>query len=178
MEIGTHAAATARHHHRSQALHDRAAEAFSLDIRFKEEARALRLLLRLQGGSWWSDILEGLDRLHAFRTPLVPAEKHMLDTLLRHHAQVVLLGKFDAEYVASVEELGQFLARHGVSPLAIAGAWNDVRSKLLDLILADDRMADRILRRDAYRSLTGWLAIETALLWHVTAAASILPALD
>lgn len=144
----------------------RIAAAFHIDTRFREEYRALRVLLRLHGGAWSPGFIGTLERVGALRDPFGLADRQALAALIDAHAQLVAHGRFDQDYVASVSALAAAFARHGVDPLWVTAAYHDLTRALMGLILSHDSMADRLLRRDAYRCLAAWIAIETGLVAH------------
>ncbi|GIX14074.1 MAG: hypothetical protein KatS3mg118_2033 [Paracoccaceae bacterium] len=142
---------------------ERVARAYGLDAGFREALRALRVLLHIDRGHWVHAFVAGAEAALA-EGPFDPLTRSHLIRLMEAHAAIVAAGRFGAEHVASAERIAAFFADRPISPLGLAGAWGRVQQHLIRLILTSDRMDDRLLRRDAYSSLSTWMLIETALL--------------
>lgn len=142
---------------------DRVAAAYGLDHGFRQVLKALRILLHADRMQWIHAFVAGAQRALG-DSAMDPAARSQLIRLMKGHAAIVAAGRFGAEHVASAERIAVFFADRPISALGLAGAWGRVQQHLIRLILTDGRMSDRILRRDAYATLSTWMLIETALL--------------
>jgi hypothetical protein len=142
---------------------ERVALAYGLDDGFRHSVKALRVLLHTDRAQWVHAFVTGANR-GLGDAAMDPAARSHLIRLMEGHATIVAAGRFGAEHVASAERIAAFFAQRPITALGLAGAWGRVQQHLIRLILTDDRMSDRIMRRDAYATLSTWMLIETALL--------------
>lgn len=148
-----------------EAVAAEAARCFRMDETFRRMSRALRLLLHADNGRWVEAFLAGIDAA-APGGALAPADKAQLWALMAHHARIVAAGRFGAEQAASSARIARFLGQRPFTVFDLFGAWSRAQGHLMQLIVTDDRMTNRIMRRDAYATLGTWVMTETAMLSH------------
>ncbi|MEM8741618.1 MAG: hypothetical protein AAGE13_08980 [Pseudomonadota bacterium] len=146
------------------ALAAAAAKAGGMDESFRNASRALRLLLHIDNGGWAERFLAAAES----STPgaVTPAEKARLWGHLAHHARLTAAGRFGPDLAASSERIALLLGAAGMSLFDATGLWSQVQMHLVRTILTDDRMSNRLVRRDAYASLGAWILSEAALSSH------------
>ncbi|MEM9048417.1 MAG: hypothetical protein AAGC92_06825 [Pseudomonadota bacterium] len=168
MPVASNAAAEAagdvRPNRNHAALAEAAARAGGMDAGFRNAARALRLLFHLDNGSWAESFVTAAD---AARSGAMPAgDKARLWGHLAHHARLTAAGRFGADLAASSERIAIILRACGLGLFEAIGIWAKVQTHLIRIILTDDRMSNRLVRRDAYAALGAWILSETALVAH------------
>lgn len=141
--------------------------AFPIDARVATEHQALRQLLKLHGFNWVDEIGLFLVRNDAFDKGFTPADMDTLRALFHAHHRNVVVGRFDTRYLDSVEDIGLFLAFHGVTSVWVDGAYNCLSRGFLDLVVAADSMSSKVARQGVIRALSTWLGLEAGQLHRV-----------
>lgn len=136
------------------------ARAFEIDVRFMEEFRCLRRYLLADENNWGEDICLHLSRQGALPDTVTPQDERKLSSLYRQHSANFKTGKFDVNYLDSIETIALFYIYHNVRTLWLVGAYREQTSRLIDLVCERATMNQRIPLRGTMHALTSALTLE------------------
>jgi len=150
----------------NRAMSEIAVELYGLDQTFRHATRALRVLLHIDDGRWPGVLARALIDCSTDPRRVDAAAKSALHEAALSHAKIVRLARFGPDHVASARSLAEEVAAAHAQPVGILAAFSRVLDHFTHLIMIDDRMSDRLVRRDAQRSLGTWLMLDAGLVTH------------
>ena len=136
-------------HVRPEGTLERMRRAFEIDVAFLEEFRLLRPILRRREDDWAGLIIEHVSRARsAHPEAFDSAQRGTFDYIYRRHMAHLIAGKFDAEYLSSVETVALFMIYRDIKSVWMAAAYQRVVAGLLDHVYdrVEKHRVQRMLR--------------------------------
>ncbi len=123
-------AACHRPHIRPAETEARLRRAFEIDLEFTTSFRLLRPYLKRFKDPWSDRILAHLARSKSAEGALEPKSAAAFARIFKRHFGDLYRGRFDAAYLASVEEVALYMAYRDVKSVWLAGAYQKLLEDL------------------------------------------------
>lgn len=135
-------------------------KAFRLDAGFREEFRVLKPYLPAHKSDWGETVVNNLVESKSITRDEDGAKLNKIRSLYRHHSVIFRAGKFDEEYLDSIEDIALFFAFCDIKTLWVSSAYRDLTSNIIDFIYERQRLNRGHSVRFLMRAVTGALALE------------------
>jgi len=139
---------------------ERMAEAFRLDAEFSSQFDIFRSILKKSRIEWGREIIMHLYSRKAFKEELSADEYDRIVRLYTHHIRLFRIGRFDANYLSSIEDIALFFLHHDVKSIWVAGAYRELTDAHIDLVITEVGKSKATPLGHSLKALTLALAAE------------------
>lgn len=116
---------------------ERIQAAFRLDVEFFEQFKIFRKILMQSRIDWGQEIVSHLQENDALTTELDDSDAFRIKDFYNKHVRLFRGGRFDENYLDSIEDIALFFVFHDVKTIWIAGAYRELTSRLIDLVMSE-----------------------------------------
>ncbi len=134
--------------------------ALHVNAEFFAEYEALRRFIRPILANWGEALIAYFKNQKELADRFSLSEEAQLKRLIKLHSQRLALGRFDSDYLDSLEDIALFFIFHDVKSVWVAGAYQHMTRNAIDSVFqhATDKKAIRV--RQMMKTLVSALAIE------------------